>query len=268
MTFALLAALAVGMPCAHAQAPHNPEFAQVDVVEKLGETVPLDLRFVDHDGRDVRLGDYFDGRRPVILTLNYYNCPMLCSLHLNAFTAGLQDLEWTAGQNYRIVTISVAPDEGPELARAKRETHLASLGRGTDVEWVFLTGEQDAITAIAEATGYGYAWVESTGEYAHPAVVTFLSPEGRITRYLYGLVYTPQDLRLAILEAAEGRVGSAIDRLILACYMYDPEAGSYVRNAFTIMRLGGALTVVVMVLMLAMLWRWDRARVAEGVMQG
>jgi protein SCO1/2 len=268
-TFAAMALLLVSTSAAWSQAPqHSRELAAVNVVERLGETVPLDLAFVDHDGRSVTLADYFDGQRPVVLTLNYYNCPMLCGLHLNAFTTGLREFDWVAGQNYRIVTISIAPDEGPELAAAKRVSHLVSLGRGDDVDWSFLTGTEESIRAIAEATGYGYTWVEATGEYAHPAVVTFLSPSGTITRYLYGLVYSPQDLRLAILEASEGRVGTAIDRFLLACYMYDPEAGSYVRDAFTLMRLGGALTVVALGLMLALLWRWDRARTAAGVTQG
>lgn len=238
----------------------------VDVEERLGETLPLDLPFVSHTGESVRLRDYFDGTRPVLLTLNYYGCPMLCGLQLNGLTDSLRGLEWVAGENYRIVTVSIDPDEDATLASAKRASHIQALGRGEDVDWSFLTGSQEAIDALARAIGYEYEYVEATGEYAHPAALTFVSPDGMISRYLYGLSYEPRDLRMALLEASQGRVGTTVDHLVLACYIYDPESGSYVRNAFFIMRAGATAGLLALAVLLAALWRFElrkrHARVA------
>jgi protein SCO1/2 len=232
------------------------ELRGVDVVEHLGEIVPTELEFTDHTGATVRLGDFLDGERPVILTLNYYGCPMLCGLQLNALTDTLRELDWTAGEKFRVVTISFAPDEETELAAAKRASHLESLGRG-EVDWSFLTGSQASIDRITEMLGYEYEFIEETGEYAHPSVVMILSPNGTVSRYLYGLVYGPQNLRFSLLEASEGRIGSTVDRIILGCYMYDPLSGEYIQNAWAIMRLGGVLTVVLITLLLFLLWRTD-----------
>lgn len=266
VTLALALCLSVVSP-AVAQGPNDVAMNTVDVVEHLGDVVPGDLTFTDHTGALVQLSSFFDGRRPVLLTLNYYDCPMLCGLQLNGLTDSLKGLDWAPGQNYVLVTVSVDPEEGAELAAAKRQSHLQALGRG-EVEWHFLTGDQASITTLANAIGYQYAYVPETGEYAHPAVLTFLSPAGRITRYLYGLVYEPRDVRLALLEAAEGTVGTTMDRLILACYMYDPETGGYIRDAWVLMRGGGALTVLLLGLLLIGLWRRDRPVPAAGVTQG
>ncbi len=246
--------------------PVDATMAAVDVEERLGDSLPLDLPFVDHDGRAVTLREYFDGTVPVVLTLNYYGCPMLCGLQLNAFTDTLREMEWAPGENFRVVTVSIDPDEDASLAAAKRGSHLQALGRGTDIEWTFLTGEAEAIDALADGIGYRYVYVEESGEYAHPSVLTFASPDGRISRYLHGLVYEPRDVRFALLEASEGRIGSPVDHIVLACYMYDPEAGGYVRNAFLFMRAGATVGLLVLAALLAVLWRTElRRRAATGV---
>ena len=161
------------MPANAQQRPADLE--GVDVIERLGEYVDLELPFVDENGKDVQLKDYFGDDKTVILTLNYYNCPMLCSMQLNAMIAGLQELEWAPGDNYRIVTISIDPREGPDLAAAKREVYLEELGQGMDVEWAFLTGDEANIRAVAEQVGFGYRYVREIDEYAHTATIFVLS---------------------------------------------------------------------------------------------
>lgn len=257
-TLALTVAL-VASTGAHAAEPLPAELEGVDVVEHLGEPIDLDLEFTDHTGATVRLGDLVRGDVPVLFTLNYYGCPMLCGLQLNALNDALKELDWAPGQNFRVVTLSFDPDETWGLAEAKRQSHLEELGRG-DVDWTFLVGSEANIAALAEQFGYGFRYVETQDEYAHPAVAMFLSPDGRIMRYLYGLSYVPRDIRLALLEAAEGKVGTTIDHLILSCFVYDAEAGSYVQDAFFLMRMGGAVTVLVMGIFLTILWRRDRSR--------
>ncbi len=240
--------------------PTPPELENVDIVERLGEYVDLDLAFVDHEGNDVTLRDYVRGDVPVILTLNYYSCPMLCTLQLNGLIDGLKRMPWAPGDNYRIVTLSINPEEGPTLAAAKRSTYLSDLGRGSDVDWTFLTGDQAEISALADQVGFQYQFVPETGEYAHGAALFMLAPDGKIARYLYGITYSPSDLRFGIVEAGEGRVGSVVDRFILRCFHYDPDRNSYVPYAFGIMRLGGLLTVLLLGGLLGILWLRDMRR--------
>ena len=248
----ILVSLFFVMPANAQQRPADLE--GVDVIERLGEYVDLELPFVDENGKDVQLKDYFGDDKTVILTLNYYNCPMLCSMQLNAMIAGLQELEWAPGDNYRIVTISIDPREGPDLAAAKREVYLEELGQGMDVEWAFLTGDEANIRAVAEQVGFGYRYVREIDEYAHTATIFVLSPEGRISRYLYGLQYRPFDLRMAILEAAEGRIGTTMDRILLSCFHYDSSSNSYSVFAFGVMRIAGVITLIILGAVLGLLW--------------
>ncbi len=238
------------------------QLQDVGVDERLSEQVDLTLEFTDHNGNQVTLADYVDGEIPVVFTLNYFGCPMLCGLQLNALTDGLSEMEWAPGENFRIVTISFDPDETWELAAAKRQSYLEELGRGMDADWSFLVGTPENIEAVAQGFGYRYQYVESQDEFAHPAAVMFVSPEGMISRYLYGLIYIPRDLKFAIMEASEGRVGSTVEHFILSCFVYDPDAGSYVQNAVSIMRLGGVITVIVIGIFLAVMWRRERTRPA------
>ena len=239
-----LLALGVQRPAVAGEEANAPAIHEIDVEEHLGEVLDGDLTFRDRDGETVRLGDYFDGERPVLLTLNYYRCPVLCNVQLNALTETLGALDWTPGdEHFQIVTVSIDPNEGPEIAKAKRDSHLKALDRGDDVGWAFLTGDALNIKLLAAQTGVGYAYDSEQDQYAHPAVIMFLAPDGKLVRYVYGLTYDPKDVKFGLLEASEGRVGDTIDRLILSCFHYDATLGRYGPFAFGLMRLGGVFTI-------------------------
>ncbi|MCP4898022.1 MAG: SCO family protein [bacterium] len=228
---------------------------QVGVTEKLDMPLPLDLSFRNESGDWVELGSYFDGDRPVILTLNYYRCPMLCGLQLNGLVSGLVDLDWTAGDQFEMVTVSINPLETSELAAAKKASYINKYNRpGAGSGWHFLTGKEEDIAALAESVGFGFEYDEKQKEYAHPAVIFVSTPDGRVARYLYGIEYPARRLRLALLEASEGRVGSTWDRILLYCYHYDPSSRGYAPVAMNIMRLGGGVTVAVLGSTLGLLW--------------
>ena len=222
------------------------EMEGVGITQKLDQYVPRDLRFVDADGEPVAFEDYLDRDRPLILTLNYYRCPMLCSLTLNGMVDGLKQLDWSAGEEFDIVTVSINPDEGPELARNKKKSYLAEYGRDSAADgWHFLTGEEDDIKRLADGVGFGYRYDEVSGEYAHTASIIFITPEGRISLYMNDVLFQPRDLRLALVESSEGRIGSPLDTLLLFnCFQWDPDRNSYIADAWKIMRLGGVLTIV------------------------
>ena len=233
----------------------------MDIVEKPGDQVPLDLQFQDQDGKKVRLGDLFDGKTPRILNLAYYRCPMLCGLIWNGLVDGMQKMDWTLGKEFGIITASIDPTEGPALARLKKQEAIKNYGRpGTAAGWTFLTGEESQSRALAEAVGWGYKYNEENGQYAHAAALVVLTPEGRVSRYLYGVQFDPQTLRLSLLEANKGATVSAIDRIILYCCRYDPQQGRYTPVAVNIMRLGGFLMVVVLGAVLTTFWVRDTRR--------
>lgn len=235
------------------------ELQGVDIVEHLDERLPLDLEFTDEDGKSVRLGDIIDGTRPAILQLGYYRCPMLCDLVLNGAMEGLGGLEeLSAGTDFDLVSVSVNPEEGPELAILKKKGYLLDYERpGASRGFHFLTGSAENSKALADAVGFGFAR-QDDGEFAHAAVLFVITPDGRISRYLYGVDYDPKTLRFAIMEGGEGRVGSTLERFILWCHVYDPESGSYQLFAFRVMQLGGAATLFVMVVGVGLLWLRER----------
>ena len=220
----------------------------VGITEHLDEQIPLDLVFTDEFGYDVTLGQYFDGDKPIIITLNYYRCPMLCSLTLNGLTAGLEQMEWSLGDKFDIITVSINPNEGPELAMTNKTGYLDHYNReGSEKGWHFLTGNQDNITELADALGFGYVFDDKTGEYLHTASIMFMTPDGRISKYMNDVQFKGQDLRFALIEASEGRIGTAIDRLLLFnCFQYDPESNSYTPTAWKLMRSGAVLMLVVL----------------------
>jgi protein SCO1 len=219
----------------------------VDVHEHLGDMVPKGASFVDESGRPVTLGDFLDGKHPVILTLNYSKCPMLCSLELNGLVTAMKAVDFTAGKDFRIVTVVLDPNEKPADARASKSRYVRQYGR-PDAEsgWHFLTGADATIHAVADSVGFSYGYNEVRKEYVHPAAVILLSPTGKITRYLYGIEYKPNTLRLSLAESAEGKIGTSIDKLVLYCFHYDETEGRYAPVAANIMRLGGAVTVAVL----------------------
>jgi protein SCO1/2 len=245
-------------------APLSPEMRVIDVDERRGRRLDRDLRLVDHTGRSVTVGDFVDGERPVLLTMNYYRCRIVCSVQLNGLAAALSELDWTPGdENFRVVTVSIDPKETPSDAAKKRETILASLGRGDDVDWQFLTTDALTIQAIAAQLGIGYAYDAEQDQYAHPAVAMFITPDGEIAQYVYGLTFDVRDIKLALLDAGQGKIGSPMEKLYQSCFSYDPSIGRYGPWAFGIMRIGGTLTFVILTVVIVILWRRDRRRTRE-----
>lgn len=240
----------------------NPaELRGIDVEEHLGEKIPLNIRFINEDGNPVALAEYFHDEKPVMLVLAYYECPMLCTLVLNGITEGMRHLKLKPGRDFNVLTISIDPEETYDLAAAKKDRYLQALGQPDAVEgWNFFVGEEKQIRTVADALGFKYYYDEERDEYAHPAVVFLLTPDGEISRYLYGIEFTEKDLRLGLLEAAQGRIGSTLDRLILYCYHYDPDAEGYTLFAMNIMRVGGVLTLVIILLLIGSLISADRVK--------
>ncbi len=249
--------------------PADTESGQLDGVDMdyhLGAQVSQDLVFTDSTGQRVRLGDYFDGRRPVILQLGYYQCPMLCGMVFQGVRKAVAEVDLAPGEDYQIITVSIDPAETPSLAKMKKETFVKGLYPGGDEDaaeagWHFMVGESHMIEQLADEVGFGFKWVRAQQQFAHPAVIMILSPDGTVTRYLSGVKYDPQTLRLSLVEASEGKVGSLIDQFLLTCLHYDPSVGTYSATAMGIMRLGGAVTVIAMLIAIGFyLWRDHRRR--------
>jgi protein SCO1/2 len=212
--------------------------------QKLGEEIPLDAPFRDETGRAVRLRDYFTAGRPVVLNFVYYDCPMLCTVTLSGMASALKELSFDAGREFEVVTISFDPKEGPEQAAAQKARFMARYKRPqAEKGWHFLTGEPGAIHRVTKAAGFRYVWDQASRQFAHPAGTVVLTSNGTIARYLFGVEYSPRDLRLAIVEASANRIGSPVDQVLLACYQYDPAAGRYSASIMKIVRLAGLLTV-------------------------
>ncbi|HEY7475909.1 MAG TPA: SCO family protein [Vicinamibacterales bacterium] len=253
-------------PPGKAASEQIPILREVGIDQKLGAQVPLDLMFVDENGRDVKLGDLFRAK-PVVLALVYYECPMLCTQVLSGIDGSLTALSFSAGKEFDIVVVSFDPGETPALAADRRKTFLNRYRRaGAESGVTFLTGRQEAITRLADAVGFRYAYDQEIDQFAHPAAITLLTSDGRVSRYLYGIEFAPRDLKLGIVEASEGRIGTAVDQLLLFCYHYDPASGKYGVAIMNIIRLGGVLTVVALAAFIVFSLRRDRrAIVARGV---
>jgi protein SCO1/2 len=235
--------------------------AGVGIDEHLGKLLPLDLQFVDESGRKVTLARYFGNSVPVILTLNYSNCPMLCSLELTGLANGLSKVDLKLGGTYQILTISLDPHESPEVALKTRERYLKHLGTaGSDAAWHFLTGTEQAIRALADAVGFRYRYDSSQNQYYHPAAIAIASAQGRLMRYLYGIEYNPRTLKLGLLEAAQGKVGSTTDRLLLFCSTYSPADHGYKLVASRIVTIAGLLVMAALAGVLAIYWRREAKR--------
>jgi protein SCO1/2 len=243
-----------------------PVLEEVGVTEHLDAKLPLDLEFRDENGETVTLGSFFDGERPVILTLNYYRCPMLCGLMLNGLVDGFAAMEWSAGDEFEVVTVSINPLETPALARDKKQSYLKRYGRPSAAAgWHFLTGRQVEIDRLAETVGFSYVYDPVQKEYAHAAVIFVSTPDGRVARYLYGIEYPSKRLKLSLLEASEGTIGNTLDQIILYCYHYDPSNRRYSPVAMNIMRVGGGLTASILAVALGLFWlnEWRRKRVRD-----
>ncbi|HEY3245877.1 MAG TPA: SCO family protein [Phycisphaerae bacterium] len=236
----------------------------VRIDQQLDAQVPLDLEFRDESGATVKLSDCVN-HKPVILTLNYYRCPMLCTLILNGLLNALRTLAFDVGNQFNVVTVSIDPREEPPLAHAKRQQYLRQYGRaGAETGWHFLTGSEDSIRRLADAVGFRYAYDAKSGQFAHASGIMVLTPAGRVSRYFYGIEYAPRDLRLALVEASNYRIGSRVDQLLLLCYHYDPATGKYGLAIIRLLQFGGAATVAGLGLLIVLLLRRERrARTAH-----
>jgi protein SCO1/2 len=248
--------LLLGLPAAAQRSEPLPQdLEEIGVTQNLDAALPLDLEFVDEKGQPVKLGDYFDSDRPVLLSLVYYECPMLCTLVLDGMVRVMEEMEWVPGDQFDVVTISIDPEETTQLAQQKKEAYIRSYGKPEAAAgWHFLTGEEDAIRSVADTVGFRYRYLEENGEYAHPAVLFVLTPEGRVSRYLFGVQHDPQTLRLSLVEASEGGIGSPVDKFLLYCYRYDPDEGRYAPVAMQMMRVGGGTTIVLLGGILLTFW--------------
>ena len=254
---AALCACALGLcalPAAAQVAVTPAELEGVDVAEKLDRPLPREAQFRDHTGKSVRLGDYFDGKRPVALTLAYHSCKVVCSMVLGAEVEALKQQPWTLGNEFRAVTISIDPRDTPAIAAKKRRQMLALYGRKAEA-WDFLVGDEANIAKVARAVGFQYRYDKEQDQYAHPALLMLTKPNGELARYLYGLEFNPNDVRIGLLEAAQGKSISTIEKAILYCYMYDPIGARYVVVARNVMKLGGAVTVLLLGMFLIVMWR-------------
>lgn len=244
------------------QANRTPEqLENVGVDQRLGATIPKALPFRNEQGERVRLGQYFDGSTPVMLTLNYHRCPQLCRIQLRKFAESISGMSWTAGEEFEVVTVDINPQEGPEMAREAQKRYGASLERpeATLEGWHFLTGEQTAIETLADSVGIRYKALEDKEQqFAHPAAIVFLSGSGTVTRYFTTLDPAPGDLRTALVEASDGTVGTVIDKAFLACAQFNPDSNSYSASAFKLMQYGSALMAIVMGAALFFFWRREK----------
>ena len=263
--FAVAVACVLGVASAQAQAMATQEEATprelraVKVDEKLDTPVPLDAMFRDLDGNAVRLGSLIDGKRPTLLTFAYFNCPVLCSLILNSAVASLVKVPWTIGKEYDVITISIDPHETVERAKSKREALLAQYGRKeASTGWHFLLGDAAQIARVTDAVGYRFHYDEESQQFAHPGTLILLQPNGHVSRYLYGLEYPPNDVRLGLLEASQGKLISTVDQVMMFCYRYDANEGRYVIVANRVMRIGAGGIALVFGIFLAMFWYRER----------
>jgi protein SCO1/2 len=233
---------------------------KVGIDQKLNAQVPLDAVFRAEDGREVRLGEYF-GKRPVVLSLVYYECPMLCTQVLNGAVAAFKVLNFDIGDEYEVVTLSFNPKETPQMASAKKETYLNKYGRPAGAKgWHFLTGEQPAIDALASSVGFRYVFDQASQQYVHASALIVLTPDGRVSKYFYGIDYPPKDLRLGLIEASGGKIGTPVDQVLLYCYHYDPHSGKYSMIVMNVLRLAGAATVMLMAGLIGLMWIRDRRK--------
>ena len=256
----ILLTLIVAPAGARAQGGAPDPLHDVSYDQRLDSQVPLDLPFVDEQGRTVALGDYF-GTQPVVLQLSYYECPMLCSLVRQGMLDALKDVTLSAGTDFQVVNVSIDPLETSMMAANAKAAAVSRYGRSDAADGMhFLTGTQDAIDQLARAVGFRYVYDASIDQYAHAAGIVVLTPTGLVSRYFFGVVFNPSDLRLGVVEASGNKIGSLTDQLLLLCYHYDPQTGSYTGLVMTITRVAGALTVLGIVAMIVMLTRGSGPR--------
>ena len=240
-----------------------PKLENVGIEQHLDGQVPPDLIFRDETGKIVKLGDYF-GRKPIILDLAYYNCTMLCGEVLLGLTGAMKMVSFDLGHEYDVITVSFDPKDTPELGAAKKKEYVQRYGRpGAQQGWHFLTGQPDAINALTKAVGFQYQYDPRINQYAHATAIMVLTPQGKISRYFYGVDFPPKDLRLGLVEASQNKIGSPVDAILLYCYHYDPATGKYGAIVSNILQLGAGITILILAAMLLLLFRLDPASAAR-----
>jgi len=272
-----IAALFALLFVASAQASYEPkpadmlagdqakELQGIGIDEKIGTYIDMNLTFKDENGETVTLAKYINGGHiPVIISPVYYNCPGLCNFHLNGLTDGLKLMDWSVGDKFKVVAVSFDSKETPELAAKKKASYMKVYDRpGTEGGWSFLTGDEQTIQALTKALGFKFKWNEEAKEWAHASAAIVVTPDGKISRYLPGIMFDPKDVKLAVNEASNGKVGTFVDQLVLYCFQYNPHQSKYTLYAFNIMKLGGALMVMVLALWLLPVWVRSRSANAK-----
>jgi protein SCO1/2 len=227
--------------------PPSSIYSKIGVDQKLNDQVPLDLLFRDESGAAIPLSTYFHHDRPVVLALVYYKCPMLCTMTLNGMLKSFKPLKLDIGKDFDVLTVSFDPNETPDLAAAKKATHIKSYNRpGADKGWHFLTGEQDSIDKLTRAVGFRYTYDPASKQFAHTSAIMILTPDGKISRYFYGLEYSSRDLRLGLIEASQNKIGTLTDAVVLLCFHYDPASAKYGLVVMNLLRAGGILTLIIL----------------------
>ena len=234
-----------------------PRLENVGIEQHLDAQVPPDLTFRDDTGKIVKLGDYY-GHKPLILNLVYYNCTMLCGEALAGLASAMRLVKFDVGNEFDLITVSFDPRETPEMAAAKKKDYVGRYGRANAAAgWHFLTGQPDSINALTKAVGFEYQYDPKSNQYAHATAIMVLTPQGRISRYFYGVDFPPKDLRMGLVEASQGKIGNAVDAVLLYCYHYNPETGKYGAMVANILRLAAAATILIMGIFLFILWRLE-----------
>jgi protein SCO1/2 len=237
------------------------EFEGVGITEKLGEQVDLSLKVKNEKGETVALSSFFDGTHPVILSPVYFQCPGLCNFHLNGLTDTLKTLDWSIGNKFTVVSLSFDPRETPEMAAAKKQSYLKIYSRpGTENGWHFVTADEATIKAITNSVGFKYKWVPETKEWAHASAAIVLTPDGKISRYLHGILFEKNTIKLALGDATGGRIGSLVDQMVWYCFHYDPHQSKYTLYAFRVMQIAAAIFVLVLAALLGSFWFRARRR--------
>jgi protein SCO1/2 len=261
LAITLLAVFLTSQPAFTQVNSETPDALQdLGIDEHLGDYIPLDAKFATSNGDSVVLGDLLEEGKPILLNPLYYECPMLCGLVIDGVINVVDELAWKPGKEFIVISISIDPNEDVALAAKSKENYLGQMDSTTQGGWHFLTGKQEQIDKVIETVGFEYKEIEDTGEFAHSAAIMLLSPKGKITRYLYGISYDDFNVRSALYESAEGQIGNTVDKIVMYCYQYDPESGSYAPVAINIMKLGGLATLIILGIFLGSLWLREKRK--------
>ena len=241
------------------------EVIGTEIIDKRGSVVPAGILLSNHRGEKVFLSSYFakGNTKPVILTLGYYQCPMLCNLVLNGLLESLKTMSLQVGKDFRMISVSINPKETPDLAKNKRANYLKAVNLGDNADWEFYVGEEAQVRKLADAIGFQYKYHERSKEYIHSAGIFILSPDGRLSRTLYGIAYQASDVKMSLIDAGNHKIGSLLDRVILSCFNYNPDSHTYGIYIFGIMRIGGLLTILAICVMLFFYWRSEKRLTAS-----